>query len=120
MNRHTDTTIRVDTLTANYAEYIVETICLAGITAIACQTRTHDILKLRDRAFKRGTRFAKIKSLDEIFAAGTKELKGPLMLVPTTLDNYRAFVNSFIEQAPIEVGVNSLRPPVPPQNQQSL
>jgi hypothetical protein len=120
MNRHTDTTIRIDSLTASHAEYIVETICLSGITAIACQTRTHDILNLRDRAFKRGTRFAKIKNLDEIFTAGIKELKGPLMLVPTTLDNYRAFVNSFIEQAPIEAGVSSSPPPTPPRNPQSL
>jgi hypothetical protein len=97
LTKQAETSIGVDMLDQSLAEYIVEILCSSGITALACNSRTLDIVGLRDRARKKGITFAQIKNLDEVFAAGTTELRDDLMLMPTTEAEYNTFLKGFIE-----------------------
>lgn len=94
----TETIIKSDTLTQNEAEYFLDAICLSGITAIACKTRTHDIVSLRKRGEEKGIGLSKLNDPDAVLSAGTKSFDGPLMVSPATLDEYKAFLNAPIRQ----------------------
>lgn len=101
--KRAETTIERDTLTQDEADYIVQAICLSGITAIASNTRAHDIRMLRQLAEQRGISFAKIKDLNAILTAGTKEMKGNLMLMPVTNEQYKSYMNSFVDNSGVKL-----------------
>jgi hypothetical protein len=87
--------IKGENLTANEAEYWLDTICLSAVTEMICAHRIHDVPMVRERAKKKGISFLRIVDPDAVISAGLKNFNSNFGLRLVSVEEYVKFVHSF-------------------------
>lgn len=96
------------TLSADEAEYRLDTICSSAVREIIFSRREPTIQTVLNRAKSKGVVFNKIVSLELVVSAGSKTASTKYNLQMVTVQEYVKFVHSFVQ------------PPIFPQNQSAL
>jgi hypothetical protein len=91
-------TIKTSTLEVESAEYLRGTICAAALTAVACKSRSIDVLAARKRAHEKGVQFPVLRNLEAVFSAGLKECTQVPRILPVTEAEFDKFKSSFVEK----------------------
>jgi Protein of unknown function (DUF4238) len=89
--------INGEDLTADEAEYWLDTICLSALTEMVCAHRIPDVPLIRERAKEKKIRSVKVVDPDAVISACSKNFDGNFGLRLVSVEEHVKFVHSFTQ-----------------------